>query len=60
LNEFGIGLFLLDLTRPEIGVAAVRAISPKLQPFDTSVTTQRLARARRESGGTATTAVPLF
>jgi thiazole/oxazole-forming peptide maturase SagD family component len=62
LNERGVRLFLLELTRPDPGVPVVRAVSPELQPFEATVSTERLQRARADSGGAAaaTAAVPLM
>jgi thiazole/oxazole-forming peptide maturase SagD family component len=51
LRRRGIRLFLIDHTRPDIGVAVARAVSPDLQPFSAAVSTKRFAQACREDDG---------
>ncbi|WP_441238934.1 YcaO-like family protein [Bradyrhizobium sp. 930_D9_N1_4] len=46
LQSRGIRLFLVDHTRPDIGVAVARAVSPDLQPFSAAVSTRRFSQAR--------------
>jgi thiazole/oxazole-forming peptide maturase SagD family component len=42
LRDRNIRLFAVDLTRPDIGVPVVRALSPELQPYTADVVTERL------------------
>jgi ribosomal protein S12 methylthiotransferase accessory factor len=58
----GVALFAIDLTRPEIGVAAARVVSPQLQPYAAGVVTDRLRQCRAEHGRLheATAAIPLL
>jgi thiazole/oxazole-forming peptide maturase SagD family component len=51
LSSRGIRLFLVDHTRPDIGVAVARAVSPDLQPFSTAVSTKRFTQACRDNEG---------
>jgi ribosomal protein S12 methylthiotransferase accessory factor len=51
LRGRGIRLFLVDHTRPDIGVAVARAVSPDLQPFSTAASTKRFAEACRDNAG---------
>lgn len=62
LRKMGIRLFALDLTRPDIGVAIARMVSPDLQPYTSDVVTDRLRRCRAVSAGAhlATSAIPLM
>jgi len=53
LHNHGIRLFLVDLTRQDIGVAVARAVSPELQPFSAAVSTTRFAQARRQNENSA-------
>jgi thiazole/oxazole-forming peptide maturase SagD family component len=58
----GIRSFVVDLTRPEIGIAAARFVAPALQPYAEEVMTDRLRNCRAASGGVyeETAAVPLM
>jgi ribosomal protein S12 methylthiotransferase accessory factor len=49
LQNRGIRLFLVDHTRPDIGVAVARAVSPDLQPFSAAVSTRRFFHARSDN-----------
>lgn len=49
----GIEAALVDLTRPEFGIAVVRAVAPALQPMPSEAVTDRLQRAATKSGGGA-------
>jgi ribosomal protein S12 methylthiotransferase accessory factor YcaO len=63
LNEQGIPIFLFDMTRGDIGVHSIRAVSPALQPFapTAAISTERLRRTLGQSGGVASTAgIPLM
>jgi ribosomal protein S12 methylthiotransferase accessory factor len=63
LHARDLPMFLLELTRADIDVHVVRAVSPALQPFSPTVpvATQRLRHALKESGGAASTqGVPLM
>jgi thiazole/oxazole-forming peptide maturase SagD family component len=62
LMRRGVEVFLADFTRPDLGIPVARALAPQLQPFAESVATERLAHARRASGGAhaAVATVPLF
>jgi len=51
LRSRGIQLFLVDHTRPDVGVAVARAVSPDLQPFSAAVATKRFAEACRDNEG---------
>ena len=44
-----IPLFLFDMTRPDVGVRVVRALSPALQPFTTTVSSERLKRVQAQN-----------
>jgi len=48
LGRKDIRLFSVDLTRPDIGVAVARMVSPDLQPYTGDVVTERLRRCRVE------------
>lgn len=50
LGANGIRLFAVDLTRPDIGVAVARMVSPDLQPYTGDVVTERLRRCRAQHG----------
>jgi thiazole/oxazole-forming peptide maturase SagD family component len=62
LASKGVSLFLFDMTRADIGVSVVRAVSPTLQPFTAAVSTERLKRAQAqgESAAARTKNVPLM
>lgn len=51
LSGHGVRLFVLDLTRPDIGIPVVRMVSPDLQPYTSGVVTERLRRTRAANGG---------
>ena len=53
LGTHGIRIFLVDLTRQDIVVPVVRAISPDLQPFSPDVSTERYASLVSRTGGGA-------
>jgi thiazole/oxazole-forming peptide maturase SagD family component len=50
LAKKDVPVFLFDMTRHDVGVPVVRAVSPALQPFTDAVSTKRLERARAQSG----------
>jgi thiazole/oxazole-forming peptide maturase SagD family component len=62
LSNHGIPVFLLDLTRADLGVTVVRAVSPMLQPFTAAVSTERFRQALRQSKGVeaGTKCIPLM
>ncbi len=62
LRARGIRVFLVDLTRQDIGVPVVRAVSPDLQPFSPDVSTERCISlvSRTGGGGGATLGTPLL
>ena len=62
LHGAGIRLLTLDLSRPDIGVPVMRALSPDLQPFVSAPLTDRLSAAIMRYGGGAlhTTGAPLI
>lgn len=62
LASNGVRLFVLDLTRPDIGVAVARVVSPDLQPYNSGVVTDRLWQCRADYGGAhlATSTIPLM
>lgn len=60
LGRNGIPVFLVDMTRPEIGVPVVRAVAPGLQPFGADARTPRLAAARAAADAADVPAAPLF
>ena len=62
LGRKGIRLFSVDLTRPDIGVAVARMVSPDLQPYTGDVVTERLRRCRVEHNDAhlAVSAIPLM
>lgn len=51
LAAAGIDIHLVDQTRPEFRLAAVRAISFELQPMDTNVISPRLRNTLDQTGG---------
>jgi ribosomal protein S12 methylthiotransferase accessory factor len=51
LANRGVPLFLFNMTRPDVGVSVVRAVSPELQPFTAVVSTERLKRVQAEGLG---------
>jgi ribosomal protein S12 methylthiotransferase accessory factor len=51
LRNLGIRLFLVDLTRQDIGVAVARVVSPDLQPFSATASTRRFSQACRDNEG---------
>lgn len=62
LGRKDIRLFSVDLTRPDIGVAVARMVSPDLQPYTGDVVTERLRRCRVEHNDAhlAVSAIPLM
>lgn len=62
LRARGVRIFLVDLTRQDIGVPVVRAISPELQPFSSDVPTERYVSlvCRTGGGARATLDTPLL
>jgi hypothetical protein len=52
-NANMIGVDFIDLSRPDLGLAVVRAVAPKLQTDPAGMPTQRLADAIRTHGGGA-------
>jgi ribosomal protein S12 methylthiotransferase accessory factor len=62
LHRRGIRLFLVDHTRPDIGVAVARAVSPDLQPFSAAVSTKRFSQTcnSNESRDIAEQEIPLL
>lgn len=61
LSACGVRIFLIDLTRPDLNIPVVRAVSAALQPFAASVLTERFARLRccTDGGEAATSGTPL-
>lgn len=51
LKERGVGISLVDLTRPDIAVPAARVVAAELQPYTQDAVTARLAHYRRADGG---------
>jgi ribosomal protein S12 methylthiotransferase accessory factor len=51
LASRGVPLFLFDMTRADVGVSVVRALSPALQPFTAAVSSERLKRVQAEGDG---------
>jgi ribosomal protein S12 methylthiotransferase accessory factor len=51
LRRAGVEVAIVDLTRPEFGIPAVRAVAPGLQPMPSELVTERLHRAIVEFGG---------
>lgn len=51
LASRGVDIFLVDLTRAEIGAPVMRAVSPDLQPFSARVRTRRFAAQVDRTGG---------
>lgn len=62
LEERGIAVFRIDLTRPQFGVPVVRVLAPALQPEPCDIVGVRLAQVVAETGGGALHhgGVPLF
>lgn len=62
LQRVQVEPLLVDLTRPALGVPAVRIIAPGLQPFPSSLATDRLAGTMAQLGTRAAEPVgmPLF
>ncbi|MDQ0392308.1 YcaO-like family protein [Labrys monachus] len=61
LRERGIRIFLVDLSRGDIGIAVLRAVSPDLQPYSRDVTAKRLETLRNMPGhGEFADGLPLF
>lgn len=62
LKARGIRVFLVDLTRQDIGIPVVRAVSPDLQPFSPDISTERyVSLVSRTGGGSgATLGTPLL
>jgi ribosomal protein S12 methylthiotransferase accessory factor len=62
LGGLGIRLFAVDLTRPDISIAAARMVSPDLQPYTPDVVTDRLRRCRTACNDAhlRTAAIPLM
>jgi len=62
LDRLGVAPLVVDLTRADLAVPAVRALAPGLQPFPSSVATARLetALASTESRACEGAEVPLF
>jgi len=61
LHACGIDILLVGLTRPELRIAVVRAVSPDLQPFAATVSTERLGVERASATRhAAVAAVPLL
>jgi len=57
LQRVGVEPLLVDLTRPGLGVPVARVVAPGLQPFPSSLTTDRLARMVAQLGTNAAKAV---
>ena len=51
LQQFGIEVFGLDLTRPHFGVPVARVIAPGLQPLPSEIITPRLSDMIAQTGG---------
>lgn len=51
LEERGVDVWLTDLTRPEYGIATVRAFAPALQPFPSTYRSGRLLSVVAIPGG---------
>jgi hypothetical protein len=51
LGDRGIEVWLADMTRAEHGIAAVRALVPKLQPFPSEYKSARLLSVIANCGG---------
>lgn len=62
LRDHRLDALVVDLTRPWIGVAAVRVVVPGLQPVDFAVSTARLRATVTETGGAlaCTRGIPLL
>jgi ribosomal protein S12 methylthiotransferase accessory factor len=51
LADRDVPLFLFDMTRPDVDISVVRAVSPALQPFTAAVSTERLKRLQAKGLG---------
>ena len=51
LETMGLETFVLDLTKPAFGIPVARIIVPGLQLEPSEIVGERLAKARRETGG---------
>jgi ribosomal protein S12 methylthiotransferase accessory factor len=51
LEDRHISVHILELTRPELGVPAVRVLAPALQLDPCEIVSGRLAQTVRETGG---------
>ncbi|MGE0698297.1 MAG: YcaO-like family protein [Hyphomicrobiaceae bacterium] len=51
LAECGVDVYLVDLTRADLGIPVAAAIAPQLQPMPGDMITDRLARVLAETGG---------
>jgi len=62
LDRLGVRLFTVDLSRPDIGVAVARMVSPDLQPYTADVVSERLRQCRAVNDGlhATTAAIPLM
>jgi ribosomal protein S12 methylthiotransferase accessory factor len=60
LTNQGITIYLLDLTRTDIGVSVVRAVSPSLQPFTATVSAERFRQAGNQLAEGGKQGVPLM
>jgi len=62
LQRIQVEPLLVDLTRPELHVPAARVVAPGLQPFPSSLTTDRLMRAIANPGSRAAkpVGIPLY
>jgi thiazole/oxazole-forming peptide maturase SagD family component len=62
LSACGVRIYLVDLTRPDLNIPVVRAVSTALQPFSAAVSTERFARLRccTDGGESATSGTPLL
>ena len=50
LHEGGVRVYLLDLSRTDLGVPVVRAVAPELQPYVSDARTRRAKRVVASSG----------
>jgi len=62
LDDVGVRLFAVDLTRSDLGVAVARMVSAELQPYTTDIVTERLRQCRANGSDLRlpTVAIPLF
>jgi ribosomal protein S12 methylthiotransferase accessory factor len=51
LMQSGIEVYVVDLSRRQLGIAVMQALAPRLQPMPSDVVTERLAREIERSGG---------